>query len=218
MTQQALSKRRRNLQFLTWWVLVPLVCVVGWLVPVLGWFFPLCLFAVMGVGMFRGRWWCDWLCPRGSFLDLSLNWLSVKRKIPRFFRSWGMRGFWMVLLMGVMAWKLPLAWPSTEKMGMVFVMMLTVTTYVGVVLGTVIHPRIWCTFCPGGTMGMLVGKNKYTLKIDSEECTVCKTCEQVCPLGLAPYEFKSTGIVATDADCIKCRLCLDPCPQKALSF
>ncbi len=48
----------------------------------------------------------------------------------------------------------------------------------------------------------------------SEDCTDCKTCEEVCPLGSIDYEDVKllTGI------CIKCCACVKKCPNNAKYF
>jgi Pyruvate/2-oxoacid:ferredoxin oxidoreductase delta subunit len=51
----------------------------------------------------------------------------------------------------------------------------------------------------------------------TQECTECKACEQVCPLGIAPHSFKKSGIVA-DSDCLKCSLCVVRCPKQCLNL
>lgn len=34
-----------------------------------------------------GRFWCGWLCPRGTFLEYTLEKISKKRNIPDILRS-----------------------------------------------------------------------------------------------------------------------------------
>jgi len=60
------SKKRLAKQ----WAVTPLFLLIlfgGWKYPFLGFFIPLCM--LLGIGLFRGRKWCDWYCPRGSFYD-----------------------------------------------------------------------------------------------------------------------------------------------------
>jgi hypothetical protein len=55
-------------------------------------------------------------------------------------------------LFAVLGTQLWLAWPDPVAMGLAFVIILTVTTSVGIALGIFIHPRIWCHVCPMGTI------------------------------------------------------------------
>jgi ferredoxin-type protein NapH len=63
----------------------------GWFLPLIGYFIPLCMLMGIGIASFRGRSWCDWLCPRGSFLDALLKKVSRNKKIPQVFRSTPLR-------------------------------------------------------------------------------------------------------------------------------
>ena len=48
------------------------------------------------------------------------------------------------------------AWGNISAMGMVFLVLIGVTTLVAVLLGIFFNSRTWCNFCPMGTMAMLV--------------------------------------------------------------
>jgi polyferredoxin len=212
-------KRRTFRQVLFWWIL-PLVVIAGWRYPVLGYFLPLCMVAGMGIALFKGRYWCDWLCPRGSSWDLLVSRLSVKKKIPLLFRNTKFRILMLMILMTVLLTQLPRAWPSTDGMGRVFVMMLSVTTVVGIVVGILTHHRSWCMLCPVGTMGNWLGKGKYPLTI-SLKCNGCKKCDAVCPIQIKRWQYRpenGTPVIIPEWDCLKCRLCIEICPQKALAF
>ena len=215
---RAIKKRTfRQLGF--WWVL-PFILMAGWRYPILGYFIPLCMVAGVGVAVFRGRYWCDWLCPRGSSWDLLLSRVSLKREIPSFFRDTRFRIFIMAALMTVLLTQLPRLWPSVNGMGRVFVTMLTITTTVGIILGILTHHRNWCTYCPVGTLGNWLGKGKYPLTIGTQ-CNECRKCDKVCPIQVSRWQYRpeqSEPAVIPEWDCLKCGLCIEACPQKALSF
>ncbi|MFZ2411655.1 MAG: 4Fe-4S binding protein [Candidatus Methanoperedens sp.] len=167
MTLESAIKTRNRKQYLTWWIL-PLVVIGGWFYPILGYLLPICMMAAMGIALFKGRYWCDWMCPRGASWDLLLSKISLKKEVPAFFRSTPFRILWIMILMGVLAWKLPAAMASLNpinQVGLVFTMILTVTTVVGIVLGIPIQHRIWCAFCPVGTMSNWIGKGKYAWRL-----------------------------------------------------
>ncbi len=213
----AAVKRRTSRQMWTWWVL-PFILTMGWRYPVLGYFIPLCMVAGAGVAIFRGRYWCDWLCPRGSAWDFLLSRISLRKKLPPIFRNMKFRIFIMTVLMAVLAIQLPRFWPSINGMGQVFVVMLTITTTLGVILGILTHQRNWCAYCPIGTLGNWLGRGKYPLTIDAK-CNVCRKCDQVCPIQIDRWQYRpQPGQVAIvpEWDCLKCGLCVEACPQKAL--
>jgi len=211
------QEKRKFKQYLMALVFIGIL-VVGWYYPLLGFFIPLCMLLGIGIGIFRGRKWCDWFCPRGSFYDALIKPISPKRDIPQFLKSMPFRLAILALLLAIMAVNLLVRWPSVNKIGMFFVIMLTVTTALGVILAIIFHPRTWCSFCPIGTLVNLVGKSKYPLKINSDLCVECKLCSKVCPIQIKPYKFKSEGIqIVRDGDCLKCNLCIYACPKKALT-
>jgi ferredoxin-type protein NapH len=212
-------RRRRSRQILFWWIL-PFILVAGWWFPVLGYFIPLCMVAGVGIAFFKGRYWCDWLCPRGSSFDLVLSRVSFKKKIPAFFRDMKFRIFVMAVLMTVLATQLPRHWPSVDGIGRVFVVMLSITTTVGVVFGILTHHRNWCSYCPVGTLGNVLGKGKAALTITSE-CNECTVCDKVCPIQINRWQYhpgQGETAVIPEWDCLKCGLCVEACPQKALSL
>ena len=211
------QEKRKFKQYLMALVFIGIL-VVGWYYPLLGFFIPLCMLLGIGIGIFRGRKWCDWFCPRGSFYDALIKPISPKRDIPQFLKSMPFRLAILALLLAIMAVNVLVRWPSVNKIGMFFVIMLTVTTALGVILAIIFHPRTWCSFCPIGTLVNLVGKSKYPLKINSDLCVECKLCSKVCPIQIKPYKFKSEGIqIVRDGDCLKCNLCIYACPKKALT-
>jgi polyferredoxin len=222
MTLESVIKYRNRKQYLTWWIL-PLVVIGGWFYPLLGYLLPICMMAAMGIALFKGRYWCDWMCPRGASWDLLLSKISKRKEVPAFFRSTPFRMLWITILMGVLAWKLPLAFAGLDKVnqvGLVFTMLLTVTTLIGIVFGIPIHHRIWCHgFCPVGTMSSWIGKGRYALEISSD-CKECKTCHNVCPMQIRKWEYKPEkgSAVIENWDCLKCKLCIEVCPTKSLKF
>jgi len=195
------------------------VVVGGWFYPILGYAMPMCMLIGIGIGLFRGRKWCDWYCPRGSFFDSWLGRVSPQKKIPGFFRRSSVRIGVFLFLMVMMVIQLVRRWPDPAAIGKFFVIMLTITSVVGVILGLVFHQRVWCLLCPVGSAANWVGRARHLLKIDSERCTECGLCYKVCPIQIAPFEFKTDKVEAVrDGDCLKCGLCVAACPQKALSL
>ncbi|MBU2257982.1 MAG: 4Fe-4S binding protein [Candidatus Omnitrophota bacterium] len=211
-------KIRRARQFFMAAVFIA-VFIFGWIYPILGFFIPLCMILGIGIGLFKGRKFCDWYCPRGSFYDAWFKSLSPQRKIPALFKNIYFRLGVLLFLMAVMVVNLFYRWPNPINIGMFFVIMMTSTTVLGVGLALFFHQRSWCSFCPVGTIANLAGRNKFSLMINSQDCNECKACAKVCPIQIEPYKFKKTGIrEVKDFDCLKCGTCVAACPKKALSF
>jgi ferredoxin-type protein NapH len=131
---------------------LPLIIIGGLFIPLLGYLVLLMMVFFLILSYFRGRYWCAHLCPRGSFLDLALSKLSLKRKMPRFLSNRTFRWTVVVLFMAFFVFQLVGAPKTVAGIGFVFVRMCLLTTLLSVVLGVPIHHRTWCTFCPMGTL------------------------------------------------------------------
>lgn len=190
----------------------------GWLYPVIGYFIPLCMVLGIGVAAFRGRSWCDWLCPRGSFEDAYLAPISRGRRIPRAFRATPLRVGVMAFLMSMLTWQIVRLWPDPLAIGGFFVLMLSITTVAGIILGLIFHQRTWCYVCPIGTMSNWVGGNRQPLHLEPERCTQCNLCARKCPMQLAPAALPTPAAKHNRGDCLKCSICVEHCPQAALTF
>jgi polyferredoxin len=173
----------------------------------------------IGIGVFKGRKWCDWFCPRGSFFDVLIKPISPKKEIPSFFKGLPLRIGMLSFLMLMMTLQIIKRWPDPYKIGMFFVILLTVTTILGVILALIFHQRTWCCFCPIGSMANWAGRWRYPLRINSNLCNECELCYKICPIQVAPFKFKKVNIeTVKDWDCLKCKLCVSACPKKALNL
>lgn len=192
---------------------------LGWRLPWLGYFIPFCMVVGVGSGFFKGRKWCDWYCPRGSFYDSLVGLASPQKTIPGLFRNIYFRSGILLVLMAIMAVNIISLWPDARKIGMFFVVMLTVTSVLGIILGLIWQQRSWCMVCPIGTIINLTGASKRRLMINSELCIGCKACRDVCPVQIKPDQYKTQGWQSVgDRDCLQCGLCVSACPKKALSL
>ncbi len=213
-----LKNRRRKKQYAAASFFV-FFAAAGPFYPVLGLLIPLCMFLGIGISFKKGRKWCDFYCPRGSFLDSALQRASRGKKIPSFLRSFRFRVLFLIFFMSVVIYNVVRLWPSPPAMGMLFVRMLIATTAAGALLAVLLHQRTWCSFCPIGSCSCAVGRARMPLMIDSEKCTGCRLCLKVCPVQLEPYKYSSSGVVEIkNGDCLKCGLCVAACPVKALGF
>lgn len=190
----------------------------GWVYPLIGYFIPVCMLLGIGMAIFRGRTWCNWLCPRGSFADALLKQLSPGRKIPEAFRRLPLRIGMITFLMAMLGIQIIRLWPDAYAIGGFFVLLLSITTAVGLLLALVLHQRTWCYICPIGTMSSWVGASRRPLAMDKEECTACELCGKACPMQLAPHELKYADHMSHRGDCLKCGLCTESCPQQVLSL
>jgi ferredoxin-type protein NapH len=193
-------------------IIVLIVSIGGIWYPKLGYFLLLIFTTLLIISPFRGRWFCGNLCPRGSFNDFWVKKISFNKSIPSFFRSMYIRIPFFIILMGFMVFRIIQTKGIIDKIGMVFVTMCIMTTAIALILGIFISPRVWCSFCPMGTVQRYLGKNKYILNCDIKKCIKCNLCSKVCPMKL------SVKKIVNHPDCIKCERCIKACPKKCLSF
>jgi len=154
------------------WPFVFIISILGFWVPVLGLLMYPMLLTIMVMGIFRGRYWCGHVCPRGAMLDIPLKKLKGKNKnIPMIFKNTVFKIIILVLLMSFFIlntikaftyWNDSIFW---EKLGMVGVNMCAITTTVAIILGFFIHHRAWCSFCPMGTVQSSLHKTKNKKKV-----------------------------------------------------
>lgn len=205
-----------NRNTVRWLLVIPVVITLtlGWTYPLIGFIVPATMLLGLVGGLFRGRYVCGNLCPRGAFLDKIIAPISFKRKIPKFLKDVYFRWTLFILLMGLMTYRILLNPTSISHWGSVFVLMCFVTTIVAIVFGVILRARTWCAFCPMGTMQMTLGVGKYQLNVD-KSCVSCNLCSKACPFDIKVETYKSTGKI-TDKDCLKCYKCITACPKKAI--
>lgn len=192
--------------------------ISGWIYPLIGYFIPVCMLLGIGLAAFQGRSWCNWLCPRGSFEDSLLSRISFQRRIPDVFRATPMRLGVMSILMTVLTVQIIRLWPDPWAIGGFFVLMLTITTGLGIILGVIYQQRTWCYVCPIGTMSNWVGQNRQPLHLEESKCLECNLCAKKCPMQLSPVSLQEPRGMANRGDCLKCSICVDNCPTAALSW
>lgn len=178
----------------------------------------ICMIAPIIISIFKGRYWCGNLCPRGSFYDNIVSKFSNKRKAPKFLKSYYFRSLVFIVMMSMFTLGIKQNWGNLYGIGMVFYRIIVVTTMLGIILSLIYNHRTWCNFCPMGTMASIISKfrnSKNVLHV-STSCVSCKLCEKKCPLGLVPYDYK--GNILSHPDCIQCGECVNVCPKNAIEY
>jgi polyferredoxin len=197
------------------WIIVFVVAFGGLWYPILGYVMLIVMLTLFATSIFRGRWFCGNLCPRGSLNDFVLVKFSRNRKIPALFADLRVRIPVIALIMGLMLYRLSVVFTTEgafEKAGAIFASMCLVTTVIAVLIGGYFSSRTWCKVCPMGTVQRLVGGGKYPLRMEKSACIDCKKCEKVCPMQLNVRD------IGNNPDCIKCGRCVEACPKDALYF
>lgn len=196
-------------------LIVIAVLLLGWRFPILGFTVPVAMLAGMGGGLFRGRWVCGNLCPRGSLLD---TWLGAlpRRPFPDWMTRPAVRWGVLTVLIGLMVAQLAADPGDWRHWGVVFWRMCLVTTAAAFVLAVSFTSRGWCRICPVGTVAAKAGGERMPLRI-AATCRACGLCEQACPMQFDIALYRQTGTLP-HRDCLKCSSCVKACPGQALGW
>lgn len=204
-----------------YWILL-IYLVVGWFYPAVGLIAIVCMIGPVTMSVFKGRYWCGHICPRGSYYDKLISKVSRNREIPAFLRSNVFRGFMLLLIFTMFGVQMYFAWGDWGAMGRVFWNIIFITTVVGSIFSIIYAPRTWCSFCPMGTLSAMVAPRKHKSTFKNihvgEGCIQCKLCAKKCPMQLKPHEANGDEMGLLDGDCIKCGVCVRKCPKKVMEM
>lgn len=197
-------------------------------------YFGFYVIGTMGVlGGAFGRLICGWVCPFGLIQELLHKIPSRKFGVPRGLRyiKYGFLLIFVVLLpltvvdsfgygelwyckyvcpAGTLEAGLPmlLMQPGLRRtLGLVFLNKLIIMVFF--IIWSVLASRPFCrTACPLGAFYALFKKFKLVkLRFVEENCTRCKACHHVCPMGVKFDESPE------DAECITCLACMSKACQ-----
>lgn len=199
--------------------------IIGWFFPIIGLLALICMVGPVLTSIWRGRFWCGNVCPRGNMYDRLLSRFSPHRPIPKFVRTFGFRLFMVFFIFTMFGIQLSqVRWSEGgmemwNDIGRVFWTIIVMTTVVGIILSFIYAPRTWCSFCPMGSISSWVAPKKaplpkvFTNVHVSSECEMkCKQCVRVCPMQLTPYESRGEVLGYLHPDCLKCNKCVKACP------
>ncbi len=166
----------------------------------------------------RGRLYCGWICPMGSFHERFLSKISLQNAVPLFFRQTWFRWFVFSTMMGFMTYRLYVAWGDAEAIGGVFRMMWIVSMTLAIALGLYYKARTWCVICPMGSFQGVMSKNTFRLHV-SDDCIECRKCQRLCPISTYPGNFHNAeSDKVPSINCLRCYNCVENCPKGALNF
>jgi len=213
-----------------YWIII-VYLILGWFFPVIGLLALICMFGPILSSIWRGRWWCGNVCPRGNMYDRLLSKYSPHKPIPAFIRTFGFRIFMVFFIFTMFGLQLSQArWSEggialLGDIGRVFWTIILLTTVVGVILLFIYAPRSWCSFCPMGTISNWVAPKKLPLPKSftnihvSRMCEMkCKMCARVCPVQLSPFNSRGLSIGYLHPDCLKCGKCSMACPTRMMEL
>lgn len=179
----------------------------------------ICMVGPIVLAFFKGnRGWCGNFCPRGNFYDNIVSKFSNNKKIPSFFKSKPFRILITLFMLIAFLSSIIMNWGDLYCIGITFYRMIVMTTLIGIVLSLFYNSRIWCNFCPMGSIATLISylkKDKSLLQVKSS-CVSCKLCSKKCPMNIEIHNHK--GQVLDNPNCIQCGKCISVCPKKSINY
>ena len=209
--QKSIRKTTQNVAA----VFFTFLMIIGLIKPIVGLTVMVMMISFLILSIFKGRLWCGYLCPRGSFLEQWFTVISRHKTIPGFFKKRSVKQAGLGIMMSVFVLQLIMAWGDLNQLGAVFIRMCLVTSIIAFILGFLYKPRTWCAFCPMGFLQGIIDRRKSSIKIHSS-CSECSVCSRVCPIQTKPDQYKQIGRLDS-TECIKCKQCVAACPKNALS-
>lgn len=216
--------------FVLFWLIIPLGFKVK--VPILGgqWgAFPqlhtvgsLVFFLYFGIVLLFGkRVDCGWCCPCVTARE-TIG-FPFRDKTPKNRVWWHLRHLkWLTLGMLIVYLALMVYDASTayHRAGKFFYGFVTYTYYGSFLLIPLTGNRNFCRIlCPFAALwGVLSVSGFYRIRAQREECIECRSCEEVCDMGIPIARMvKEKGQIRT-IECMGCGRCVNICPQNVLSF
>ncbi|MFH1776112.1 MAG: 4Fe-4S binding protein [Candidatus Omnitrophota bacterium] len=126
-------KYKKSQLIMIWFL--PVIVIGGWFFPMLGYIMVAMIAFFLTLAVFRGRYWCWNLCPRGSFLDIVMLKFSPKKSTPKAFTKLWFRGLIFTIFTSFLIFRIIRAGGELRSIGAVFVSMCLVTTIISIVLG-----------------------------------------------------------------------------------
>ena len=96
-----------------YWIIIAYI-IVGWFYPVVGLIALICMIGPVMTSIWKGRWWCGHVCPRGNMYDRLLSKYSPHKPIPAFVRTFGFRLFMVFFIFGMFGLQLTFTVPWSE--------------------------------------------------------------------------------------------------------
>lgn len=196
---------------------------------------------MIGLTLVFGRFFCGWVCPIGTLLDIIRPLAFWQRKnqasLSRGFHAGSNSSIRYFLLGGLVAagflsiqalgWLDPLVifhrtasaltsdYFALQQPALRAMLSVVSLAFLAIVVLELWQPRFWCrNLCPLGALLSLFSRFSLLNRKVSRACTLCGDCRRVCPMNAIPKEAHETSY----ADCTMCLECEASCPNQGISF
>jgi len=208
------------------------------------WLYLLPAWIILGLTLVSGRFFCGWICPLGTVLEMipslgrrrnkKLSQLRPRDLSGRVIGEGATRLRFKYLFLGVLllllALGVNLVWifdPLVIANRAVSFLLAGSVPFIFIaliVLAGLVGPRFWCQeMCPLGAGLSLAcmagsrlpaGVSPLSLVKDQEICTHCGACARACPFGITEVADSGKRGRLAIADCALCGECVYACPER----
>ncbi len=147
----------KNTQVVMVWFL-PVIIIGGLFYPLIGYLVLAMMVLGLILTLFKARYWCWNLCPKGAFLDLVWSKITRNKPLPQFFHRQWFRWLIFSIFMVLLIFRVIRTEYTLTAVGAVFTGTCILTTIIAMVLGLMTKHRAWCVICPLGTIQEKIGK------------------------------------------------------------
>ncbi len=124
-------------------------------------------FACMGAPMYhalrgRGKIHCQKYCPRGSLLGRFLEKISMQNSLPKFMMKKNFKYGLLLTMIAVFSISMYHAGFDFYRIAFSMFRFMTMSLFIGILMGVLFKPRSWCVVCPMGTGTSLIQKKVGT--------------------------------------------------------
>ena len=176
-----------------------------------------------------GRVFCSWVCPVNIITDFSawirnkMGFDKVQKKQPasRNIRYWVLAlSLILSFILGITAFEF-ISPISMVHRGLIFGLGFGWAAILVIFLFDLfVLKNGWCGhICPLGGFYSLVGKFSFIrVNHNSEKCTACMKCKEICPENQVLYMVTKESIPVLSGECTNCARCIEVCDDDALNF
>ena len=198
---------------------------------------------LLALSLVFGRFFCGWICPIGTLLDLTRGlafWrktrpLASRRKWFAANRNSLLRFFLLAFLLGaglVSLKYLGLFDPlvvfqrtstalaqngfSAQQPGLRAVVSLVSLVFLAIIALELWQPRFWCrNLCPLGALISLISRfSLFKRQVSPALCNLCQECRRDCPMNAIPKDAAATDY----SQCTFCLECAGSCAKGGITF
>lgn len=160
-----------------------------------------------------GRFYCGYICPINTGMEIvDYQAKKTKRsrlKTPKIFLNSIIRYIILALFIATLVFVL-ISGKQLPALPILFA--------AGIIITIFFLPEFWHRYlCPYGALFSIFSKfNKFTYKVNNENCIKCGQCVRICPAASYQWQDKNDYPLIIKNECLKCAQCVEICPTKTI--